>query len=192
MNANRIRGFLLQQPKPVVVRVSTADGEPQELKPGKSFARCAESIEALHVDLIECIDKDGNLIRAIRTDSPEAQRSEAAEIPAGISSDPHALMLTHFSNLIHRAYAHSTEVAFSRMVELVERMGDRSDAIERRLERAEAAHRRVVEQQIDDAFDHAEQIAAQASATGAGVDFVSQMAQAYLSGVAQPKPNGKA
>lgn len=189
MNAARIRSFLLQHPKPSIVRVS-GDGEPQELRPGRSYARCAETIAALGIDLIECLDSEQKLLRALRVSTSDAQRSDAAALPTGLEADPSALMLTHFANLIHRAYEHSTEVAFSKMVDLVERINDRSEAIETRLERAEAQHRRTVEDQIDDAFERARELGEKAE-TGDG-DLLSQMASAFMGG-AQPaaKPNGK-
>lgn len=194
--ANRIRGFLLQSPKPQLVRISTNDGEPHELKPGRSYAKCADTIAALDVELIECLDDTGKLLRALRMSTAEAMRSDAATTPKGLEADPQALMLTHFANLIHRAYEHSTEIAFSKMVELVERIGDRSEAIEARLERAEAAHRNAVNQQIDDAFDRAEE-AAEKTAEGGG-DLLQNLAQGFLSGqmqsaakpAAPARPNG--
>jgi hypothetical protein len=182
MQVARIRGFLLQAPKPSTVRV-TGEGEPQELKQIRSYAKCAETIVALEPELIECLDRDGNLLRALRADSPEAQ-SESPPLPAALSNDPAAAMLTHFASLLHRAYEHSTTVAFAKLVELVERMGDRAEAIEQRLERAEAAHREAVQEQIDDAFDRAEEAKEQAE-TGGGGDLLQNMAGAFLQGKMQ-------
>lgn len=176
-----------------MVRV-TGDGEPQELKPGKSYAKLADTIAALSVDLIECLDSDGKVLRATRLDTVEAQRSDAAAIPEGLQKDPHALLLTHFANLLHRAYEHSTEIAFTRMVEMVDKMGDRSDAIEQRLERTESANRRLLQEQVDDAFERAAEVAAAAGSEG-GDGFMQQMAGAFMSGAAQnkgkPATNGK-
>lgn len=192
MNLGKLRGFLLQMPRPSVVRV-TGDGEAQELKPGRSFAKLADTIMALSVSLVECIDADGKVLRAARLDDTEAHRSDAAQIPAGLAGDPTALMLSHFANLLHRAYEHSTEIAFTRLVELVERMGDRAEAIETRLERTEAANRRLLQTQVEDAFERAEEMAAQAGAAGAtGGDLVEKMAGAFLGGMgARSAPNGK-
>ena len=177
----RIRGFLLVHPKPAFVRV-TGDGESQELRVGKSYAKLAETICALDIDLVEALDKDKNILRAIRRSSPEGQRSAAAEIPAELARDPETLRLTHFANLIHRAYEHSTEVAFGRLVELCDRMNERSEAIERRLERTEAQNRAMLQDQVDDAFDRAAEAAAAGGANGESGDLMSQMAQAWMSG----------
>jgi hypothetical protein len=186
MNQGKIRGFLLQLPKPALVRL-TGDGEPQELKPGKSYTKTAETICALAPELIELLDSEGKVIRAMRTDTAEAQRSTAAEMPSVLQQDPHAAMLTHFANLLHRAYEHSTEIAFTRLVELTERMGDRADAIEQRLERTEAANRRLLQDQVDDAFERAAEQADKAATDGAGGDLIQNMAGAFLSGQMQPK-----
>lgn len=194
MNQGKIRGFLLQLPKPALVRI-TGDGEPQELKPGKSYTKTAETICALGPELIECLDSDGKVLRAMRTDTADAQRSTAAELPPVLQGDPQAAMLTHFANLLHRAYEHSTEIAFTRLVELTERMNDRSEAIEQRLERTEAANRRLLQDQVDDAFERAQEAAEKAEQGGSGTELVQQMAGAFLSGQMQPKPpvrtNGK-
>ncbi len=195
MNVGRIRGFLLQLPKPALVRIS-GDGEPQELKPGKSYAKLADTIAALTPDLIECLDGDGKVLRAVRVTAAEGQRSDAAALPTGLETDPSALMLTHFANLLHRAYEHSTEIAFTRLVELTERMNDRAESIEQRLERAELANRRLLQDQVDAAFERAEEVA-EKTADGGG-DLVNQLAGAFMSGQMQrstavaPKTNGHA
>lgn len=196
MSLSRIRGFLLQLPKPARIRVCAGDGEPQEIKPARSYARTAESITALGVDLVECLDKDGALLRALRLSEPEARRSDAADTPKGIEVDPTALMLTHFANLLHRAYEHSTEIAFTRLVELAERLSSHTESIEARLAHTESLLRREQSERIDDAYERA----TEAVAKGDGADpLVQQMMAAFMSGKMQDpapprngKPNGKA
>ncbi len=204
MNVGKIRGFLLQLPKPSLVRLTRDDGgEPQDIKPGKSYAKAAETIAALQPDLIECLDASGGVIRAQRTDTVEAQRSDAAAIPAGLAADPQALMLTHFANLLHRAYEHSTEIAFTRLVDLTERMGDRAEQIEQRLERAEATNRRLLQEQIDDAFERAAEQAEQATQQASNGALGEQLLGSFLggtqmkppvrtNGAPKPAPGGKA
>lgn len=189
--SSKIRGFLLQHPKPALVRLTSSDGDSEELKPGKSFAKLAETIAALGPDLIECLDSEKHILRAMRLGSVDAQRSDAAEIPEGIKADPHALMLTHFANLVHRAYEHSTEVAFAKLTEVMERMNERSDSIEQRLERTEATNRRLIQDAVDDAYAHAQEIASRATEEAQGGDLGSQMFQAFVGGSRMgPKPNG--
>ena len=184
MNQRQLRTWLLHKPRPTVVRATPSDGGAvQDIKTHQrtSFTKLAETIEALGPELVECLDKDGSVLRAKRMDDADAHRSDAAEIPAAIAQDPDALRLTHFANLVHRAYEHSTEIAFGKLVELVDRIDARSDAIEQRLERAEARHRRVVEEQVDDAFERANELAAQAAEAGNG-DAGQQMLGAFLQG----------
>lgn len=191
MSLSRIRGFLLKVPKPSKIRVSSGDAEPQEIKPARSYARTAESIDALGVDLIECLDKDGVLLRALRLTDPESHRSDAADVPKGIEVDPGALMLTHFANLLHRAYEHSTEIAFTRLVELAERLSSHTESIEARLERTESLLRREQSDRLDDAYERA----SEAIAKGDGSDpLVQQMMAAFMSAKMQPQApvrNGK-
>lgn len=173
----RIRGFLIQKPKPALVRV-TSDGDSQEITPGKSYQRCAETIAALDPELIEIFDAGKKLIRAMDLRDEESQRSDAAAIPAGIAADPHALMLTHFANLLHRAYEHSTEIAFAKLVDLTDKLNDRSEAVEQRLERAELQYRRLANEQIESALDRAEEAQQQGQQGGLG----EQMLGAFLGG----------
>lgn len=194
MNAQRIRGYLLQLPKPHAVRVS-GDGEPQTLKVGRSFSKLADTIVALSPDLVELLDKEGNVIRATRLTAEDAQRSDAAAIPKGIEADPSALMLTHFANLVHRAYEHSSEIAFSKLVELVDKMNDRADGIEARLERAESRNRALLQDAVDAELERAQEVANQAGAEGG--DIGQQLIGGFLSGAmngkaaAKPAANGK-
>ena len=192
---SRIRGFLLQLPRPTRIRLTTGDGEPQEIKPGRSAARTAESIEALGAELIECIDKDGAVLRALRLGESESHRSDAAELPKGIEADPESLRLTHFANLLHRAYEHSTEIAFTRLVELAERLSAHSESIEARLERTEAALRRERDDRLEDSFDRAREALEKQGVDGSD-PLMQQMLGAFLQSRMvppnpTPKPNGK-
>lgn len=177
MTPQKIRGFLIMKPKPHVVRV-TVDDELQEVALGRSYAKTAETIAALDPDLIECLDKDGKLLRALDTESPDARRSDAAPVPPGLEADPQALMLVHFSNQIHRAYEHATEIAFAKMVEVFDIMSARSESIEQRLERSESMNRRLLNEQVEMELDRAEEIADQKGKDGLG----EQMFGAFLSG----------
>lgn len=200
MSVSKIRGFLLQQPKPAALRVTGSDGEPQEMKLGRSFAKTAESIIAIGCDLVEALDAGGAVLRAMRLSSADARRSDAASVPDVIAQDPQAAMLSHFANLIHRAYEHSTEIAFSKVVELADRLGSHIEAIEQRLERAEGQVRRANADLLDEAFARAEEQAEKNGEPG----FADQMAQAFFSGqlnkrapaaaaaAASSKPNGHA
>lgn len=177
MNVSRIRGFLIQKPKPHVLRV-TVDDDVTEVALGRSYAKTAETIAALDAELIECLDKDGKLLRALDMESPDARRSDAAAVPPGLAADPNALMMVHFANQIHRAYEHATEIAFTKMVEVFDIMSARSESIEQRLERSESQNRRLLLDQVDAELDRAEEIAESKGKEGLG----EQMFGAFLSG----------
>lgn len=189
MIVNRIRGFLICQPKPARIEV-IVDGEPQELKvQNRSYQKLAETIAAMDAESLKCFDAEGKVLRVMRLEDEDARRSDAAEIPAALATDPETARLTHFANLIHRAYEHSTEVAFNKMVEVFDRINDRSAGIEARLERAEAYSRRLRDEQVEDAFERAAEIA-EAAGQGGNDAFMNQMAEAFLSGRLQRKTNG--
>jgi len=189
----QIRKFLLIQPRAETIRLTSGDAVSQEICPrrvNKSWAKIAETIFALSPELIELLDKDGNLIRAIRPDSEAAQTGAAPAIPSAVSGDPETARLTHFANLLHRAYEHSTDVAFTKLVELVERLDSRSDSIESRLERTEAQNRRLLQQQIDDAYERAQEQAEAAGGSGVKDEIMTSLLSGALQG--QHAVNGKA
>lgn len=193
MNAWTLRNFLICQPPPVTIRL-TKDGETQEIAPGrKSRVKIAETILAVGPELVECLDAKGTLIRALRTDEEQEQSGASPAIPAVIAQDPHAAMMSHFANLIHRAYEHASDVAFSKLIELVERMETRSESIEARLERTEAQYRRLQQERIDDLYDRAEE---QTSAADPKEQILSSLMAGAMQGkAAAPSsaapPNGK-
>ena len=188
MNTSKVRGFLLQSPKPHSVRLTGSELEDAKVIKVRNYSKAAETIEAIGAELVECLDSEGHLLRALKLTDRDAHRSDAAEIPAGIAADPQALMLTHFANLLHRAYEHSSEIAFNKLCEFVDIINQRTSSIEARLERTEAAHRRTVEEQVQDAYDRAEEIAEKAKEEGAGNGLADQLLGSFASGMLQPKP----
>lgn len=185
---NQIRGFLLVMPKPTKIVVTCGDGSEEEIDPkGRAYQKIAETIHALDPQHLRLFSEDGKLIRAKEYVTEDSRRSDAAAVPEALKADPQAAMLTHFANLIHRAYEHSTEVAFSRLVEITDRMNERSDNIEQRLERAERDNRKLIQEQIDDAFDRAREIAE--GKQGDGGSFPENMMQAFMGGMNSDKPS---
>lgn len=184
MNVSKIRGFLIQKPKPHKV-VVTLDDDEQEVQLGRSYAKTAETIEAMAPDKIQCFNASGVLLRAMSADSEEATRSDAAEVPEVLKADPQAAMLSHFANLLHRAYQFSAEIAFTKMVEVFDINNQRAESIEQRLERTEAYNRRLINEQIDSEFERAEEIAER---KGEGGELGEQMLGAMLSGMHSKAP----
>jgi hypothetical protein len=194
MNAWTLRNFLICQPAPATIRL-TKDGDTQEITPGrKSRVKIAETILAVGPELVECLDAKGGLIRALRPDDELEQSGSSPAVPAVIAQDPHAAMMSHFANLIHRAYEHAADVAFAKLIELVERMEDRSASIEARLERTEAQYRRLQQDRIDDLYERAEEQTADASKEDPKEQMLAAMMAGAMRGdaaAAAASPNGK-
>jgi len=178
-----LRRWLMKPPRAAKVRLTQGDAISEMNPRGRSWAKVADSIHAISPQLIELLASDGSVIRAIRPGDEECQLSQAAPPPPKvIETDPETARLTHFANLLHRAYEHSTNVAFAKLVELVERIDDRSTAIETRLERTEGAYRRVMREQVEDAFaraDDALELASQDDEPSSGLE---QLAATFLQG----------
>lgn len=154
----RIRNFLIQRPPPTTIRLTSVDGETSEMSPGRqSKSKIADSIVAVAPRLVECLSPEGKLLRALALDNEDARSFDSPVPPSAVAQDGETARLTHFANLLHRAYEHATEVAFAKMVELVERLDARTEAIERRLERAEEAYRREAAERLDDMFERAQE-----------------------------------
>jgi len=188
MNQWSLRNFLIRHPAPDTIRLTSSEGEQQEIKPGKrSRSKIAESIIAIGPELVECLDKDGHILRAVRLGEvdPQARSAVAPPVPAEIAGDPQAAMLSHFANLIHRAYEHATDIAFAKLVELTERMGERSDAIEQRLERTESQFRREQQERIDDLYDVAADAAERAAAGEPKDQIMASLLQGAMQGQAE-------
>lgn len=192
----RIRSFLVATPRPTKIIVHCADGEVQELGPAKAgttWAGIARSIMALKPETIQAFVGE-RLERAIDCDD-ETEKSVNVTPPSVLTSDPETARLTHFANLLHRAYEHSTNVAFERMADMFQMQTERAVAIEARLERAEQRYLSELRGQLDDERERldeereeaAKQLAAEAA------NPVNQLLGAFTSGVQQgsaEKTNG--
>ena len=158
------------------------------------MVRVAETVAALAPRLIEALGPEDRLLRALRVGGEESDPSNAPTMPTVLANDPHAALLSHFGSLLHRAYEHSTELAFSKLVEIFQLQAERSEAIEKRLERAEANVRREQAERLDDMWDRAEEVAARG---GSKDEILNSLMQSFMQGQAQraaaPKPpsNGK-
>jgi ElaB/YqjD/DUF883 family membrane-anchored ribosome-binding protein len=190
-----IRGWCMRRPRPKTLRLHVGD-EVSEISvegTGQSWAQIAESLVALEPDLIEAMSADGKVIRAERPGTP-SRDNRTVESPKILHTDPETARLTHFADLLHRAYQHTTDVAFTKLVELVERMDNRMDRVEARLERTERAYHRELMDRVDEAYERAEQYAEEHAAPQP-TDGVNPIIEAFMNGMharraAVPK-NGK-
>jgi len=163
LSVSAIRGFLLQSPKPFQVKVTTDDGDEKLLRV-KNFAKAAESIHALSPALIECLDKDGALLRAKKGEDSAEAHGDAVDLPASLANEPLAAAFMVYARHLANAYVHSTDVAFARMAEMWQAQNERSESIERRLERAEGERRRIERDMLDDQWERADEAAETAAA----------------------------
>ena len=169
-----LRSWCMKRPRPDGVRLGFSDGTDKYLPRTneQSWQEIAETIAALGPSLIECVKADGTVIRAKQADDmgreDRARDNGRVPLPTALHSDPETARLCYTADLLHRAYQHATDVAFdkvlaaydtsfARLVDLVEKIGERSDAIERRLERTETAYRREVNERLEDALERAQE-----------------------------------
>ncbi len=194
MNAVQIRAWLLQQPRAASLRVTCGKEKSDVSVAGQSWAKLAATVEAMQADQIQALDAGGNVLRAVRpadVDEPDDDAKPAAAVvsPPAQAYDPETVRFELVAKLVAEAYRHSTEIAFTKMVDIVNAMGRRSESLERSLASAE----RVLRRQAEDLFDEAQTKAAEA---GEGGDLAKQMVNGFLAnamggGEAAAPANGK-
>lgn len=185
MSVKEIRTFLVGQPRPSRIVLTLPDETTQEMGPpvnGRSWQQIAESIGAQNVQLIQLFDSNGQLLRARNLQEELLRKAEFAETLGVPGADTETARLTHFANLLYRATEFSTKLAFEKMVELFGLMNERSVALETRLERAETQYRKAMQDRLDDAFETAEDMQAQAAADSS--DPATQLVKAFTGGAA--------
>lgn len=198
IDVNALRSFLVQAPRPSKILVTSGDGEEKEIAPpkgigGVTWAGLARSIETLDPSKVELFDATDKLIRAQRFDAQAPDESGA--LPEILKRDAESARIAMFAQHIANAYKFSVETAFTKMVELTERLDHRLERMEIRLERAEASYRRVMQERIDEAFEEADEVAkaAETQAADPAAAIVSSFLGGARQGAAQqePPPNGK-
>ena len=200
LDVNAIRSFLVMSPRPAKILVACSNGEEKEMTApkgvgGVTWASLARSIETLDPSKVELFDAEDKLLRATRFD--HISTSPDAELPAVLARDAESARVALFAKHIADAYRFSVETAFTKLVEMFERLDRRPELIEARLERTETANRRIMQERIEDAFAEAEEAAAQATAQQ--TDPAAAFMQSFIGGAMQgasaakkPPPNGKA
>jgi len=192
MNADKIRAWLLQQPRAASLRVQCGK-ERQDLSvAGQSWAKLAGTIEAMQPDRIEALDVGGNLLRAVRpadVDDVEQEAEappEASLVPPPTAYDPETVRFELIAKLLADAHKFSVGVAFEKIVLIVDAQNRRSESLERALASAE----RLMRKQAEDLFEEAE--------TKAQENPISDMVSGFLKGAVNGSnektttPNGKA
>lgn len=194
VDVNALRSFLVQAPRPSRILVTSGDGEEKEIAPpkgigGVTWAGLARSIETLDPVKLELFDATDKLLRAQRFDAQPG--GDSTELPEILKRDAESARIAMFASHIANAYKFSVETAFTKMVELTERLDARLERMEIRLERTEANYRRAMQERIDEAFEEADEAAKHAEA--AQNDPAAALVQSFIGGAAQAQhpPNGR-
>ena len=174
MNATQIRAWLLNKPRPVVLRVRVGKEINELPVAGQSWARIAATIEAMTPDLIEGLDENAKLLRACRPadydddDQEEKEAPPATAIPAS-AYDPETVRFRLVAELLADAHKHSS-VAFDKLVQIAEVGMRRAEAVEKTM-----SHMlRIRQQELEERVEEAEEKAAEN-----GDNPLAEMAKAF-------------
>lgn len=195
MNVAQLRSWLLPSPRPVAVRVRVGKETHELSVAGQTWAKVAASIIALEPDRIEALDAEGKVLRVTKpqeTDDDEPTEATPAPVIPAHAYDPETLRFELVAKLLADAYRHSTDVAFTKIVDIVNAQNRRAESLERSLQASERILRRQIE-------DQAEELAeAQEQAEKGPLGGITELVQGFMGGQqkaadqAAPKPtNGK-
>jgi hypothetical protein len=164
MDADQIQSWCQKHPRPALVRVTTGEGQIQEVIVQGAWTKLAMTIHALQPELLEALNGERQLLRATRPNdssadwndedpepaAPQRERRTApaptiADIPI-TATDPETQRFALVAKLIADAYKHANEVAFVHLVDLVNTMTKRSESVERA---RDALHKAQIKQLSD-------------------------------------------
>ncbi len=149
----------MQQPRPHLVRVTSIDGSMHEVACGQTpWTRVVETLAALQPELLQAMTADGKLLRAIRpadhsedwtaeSGDPKPSGARVEHIPI-VAADPETQRFALVAQLLANAYKHANEIAFNRLVQLVDSQNQRSNDVEKARETLYKAHVKQLEDQI--------------------------------------------
>lgn len=176
-----IRSWLMQTPKPGLVRVHLDTGGHHDLTCGSAasvgWKKLSETIHALPWDRLEAFEEDGEtLIRATAAGMDEAEEASSANTPTfavPANLDPESARLTVFANLLAGAYRHSTDIAFARLADLIQSMQRSAEDADRARESFYKAQIKNLETQLRAAGQEPQQ-----------GDFLSSLVGNFIAGQA--------
>ena len=209
MDANDIRVWLMQHPRPSLVRCTNEEGMSQEVLVQGAWTKLADTIQALQPELLEALTPEKTLIRALRPNDlsdewddesqpqPRRPRGAAASSPSFASipitaADPETQRFALVANLLADAYKHANEAhdaAFQHLVEIVNSANKRSETVERARDSLHRAEITRLRQQITEA--------GQDPVSGAGDELTLQtilgavLGGAQTAGASDAGANGK-
>jgi hypothetical protein len=168
MDANDIRVWCMQHPRPAMVRCTNADGLVQEVLVQGAWTKLADTIHALQPELLEAVNSEKLLIRALRPndisedwgddEQPEARRPRTPtpslrDIPI-TAADPETQRFALVAQLLADAYKNandSHQTAFQHLVDIVNSSQRRSESVERAKDALHKVEVQRLRQQITEA-----------------------------------------
>lgn len=193
MNAAQIRTWCLPKPRPASLRVHVGKQVDIVSVTGQSWLKLATTIEAMQADLVEALDAEGRVLRAVRpadVDSEDKQEEPEALTPPASAYDPETVRFTLVANLLAEAYKHANETAFDKLVAIADVGARRAEALEKTM----ATYDRMRRSELEDRIAQYEE---QLTAAGGDQVTLAGLAQAFLGGqnmTQKPTPpttNGK-
>jgi hypothetical protein len=152
MTPEEMRAWLLIQPRPAYLQITAADHSSHRLDiaNGVHWIQVAQSVMALDPEVVECFAADGKTLRVIKPKEKRGADDDDDDDEVIEVSDPETQRLVVFARLIAEAYRHSTDVAFAKMVDIVEAATRRQESLERSLETAQKILTKAAAEQIAD------------------------------------------
>jgi hypothetical protein len=179
MNVQSVRAWLMINPRPKSVRVSSEGVAPQTIATpdGTKWVQVAETIAALEPDLVEALTAEGGTIRAMRPDELDADEdTEKDTIPVNVN-DPLSVQLITISRLIADAYRHSTEVAFDKLLAMHDASTRRAESLERSVDTMNRMLNKAIADNLQAQIDGAN--------TQSGGSFFEQLVASFMQARAQ-------
>jgi len=205
--ARDLRSWLISAPRPTLIRLQLADGQVHEVECKQPWARLGETCAAMDAVTIWAVDGAGKTLRVakiadiaddLEPDEQPCSSTGPGPGPAVMQKDDSRAMLAvldKFGTLLANAYAHSNDVAFGKMVEVVNLFAAATVQIQKEAIQARYEIRRLERDMVDEALEKAD-------AAGEG-DVLRQFVGSYFAGQAErfagqaadavtgAKPNGK-
>jgi hypothetical protein len=204
MNVDDLRAWGMQQPRPNLIRVTSADGQQHEVIPNGPWTKVAETLAALQPELLEAM-ADGKLLRAVRPNDRSddwagdaSQPAARARVPSFTdaipitASDPETQRFALVAHLLADAYRFATTTAFAQLTEIVRSQAEKSEAVERARDQLYRAQIKALEDQLRSVGQEPQE----------GQELLTNMVGQFLGGMQagrapepppapQPAPNGK-
>jgi hypothetical protein len=194
LDSDEIRKWLLGKPRPELVRVTTSEGETEDLDTSGNvrWRSVAETICALDPMRLE-VHAGGKIIRAEKIDNGLAKTAEVPDmeeelkIPPILSTDPETARLTHFANLLFQSTMFSQKIAFTEMVKLTGLLMNRMQEVEVQKAEAERDYQDEADARLQDAYENLSK-----DASDPQKDILTAFMQSMGGmGASAEKPNGK-